>query len=107
MTTTDATDATFDAEVLQSDLPVVVDFWAEWCQPCKRMSPILEEIAAEHAGRIKVVKLDTDENPAMTMKYRITGIPAFKVFVNGEEVKEIVGAMPKPVFERELAEYLG
>jgi len=106
MTATDVTDATFDAEVLGSDTPVVVDFWAEWCGPCKRMSPILDEIASEHGDKIRVVKLNVDENPAMTMRYGITGIPAFKVFRGGEEVKEIVGAMPKPVFERELAEFL-
>ena len=104
--TTDVTDATFDAEVLKSDRPVLVDFWAEWCVPCKRMAPLLEELAAEHGDKLKVVKLDTDANTATAAKYGITSIPTLNVYSGGEVVKSITGAKPKPLLVRELEDYL-
>ena len=84
----------------------MVDFWAEWCGPCKAVSPILDQIAAEHADKIKIVKLNVDDNPQMARKYQITSIPAMKVFRNGEVVKTVIGAKPKPAIEADLAEFL-
>ena len=104
--TVDVTDATFDVEVLQADGPVLVDFWAEWCVPCKRMAPILEELAAEHGDKLKVVKLDTDANTATAARYGITSIPTLNVYSGGEVVKSITGAKPKPLLVRELEDYL-
>ena len=101
------TDATFDADVLKNSKPVLVDFWAEWCGPCRAVAPILEEIAAATADKIDVYKLNTDENPAISAKYGITGIPTMNVYQNGEVVKTIVGAMPKPKLLRELEPFLG
>ena len=101
------TDATFDADVLKNSKPVLVDFWAEWCGPCRAVAPILEEIAAANADKIDVYKLNTDENPAISAKYGITGIPTMNVYQNGEVVKTIVGATPKPKLLRELEPFLG
>jgi len=93
---------TFEKVVLQSDIPVMVDFWAAWCGPCRMVAPVLDQIAAEHEGKIRIVKVNVDEEPALAAQYRITSIPAMKVFKGGEEVREIIGAMPKQMIEKEL-----
>ncbi|HZK05812.1 MAG TPA: thioredoxin [Actinomycetaceae bacterium] len=100
------TEESFDAEVLQSPIPVLVDFWAEWCAPCRALSPILERIAEERDGKLKIVKLNIDENPFLAERYQISSIPALTVFVDGEPATTIIGARPKPILEAELAEYL-
>lgn len=102
----DVTDATFVDDVLNSSDTIMVDFWAEWCGPCKAVSPILDAIASEHSDKIKIVKLNVDDNPEMAMKYQITSIPAMKVFRGGEVVKTVIGAKPKPALEADLAEFL-
>jgi len=102
----DVTDATFADEVLNSSDTIMVDFWAEWCGPCRAVSPILDAIASEHSDKIKIVKLNVDDNPQMAMKYQITSIPAMKVFRGGEVVKTVIGAKPKPAIEADLAEFL-
>jgi len=105
-TALDVTDATFADEVLNSSDTIMVDFWAEWCGPCRAVSPILDQIAAENSDKIKIVKLNVDDNPQTAMKYQITSIPAMKVFKGGELVKTIIGAKPKPAIEADLAEFL-
>ena len=100
------TDATFEEEVLKSDKPVVVDYWAEWCGPCRMVAPVLEEIATEHAGKINVVKINIDENPQVAQRYQILQIPTLNVFSGGEVVKQVIGAKPKSALLRDLAEYI-
>ncbi len=100
------TDDSFEADVLKSSKPVLVDYWAEWCGPCKMVAPVLEAIAAEHGDKIEIVKLNVDENPEVTQKYGILNIPTLGVFQNGEVVKELVGARSKSALLRELAEFL-
>jgi thioredoxin 1 len=102
----DVTDANFATEVLASEKPIMVDFWAEWCGPCRAVSPILDQIATEHAEKIDVVKLNVDLNPDTAMKYQITSIPTMKVFKGGEVVKTVIGAKPKPALETDLQEFL-
>jgi thioredoxin 1 len=106
MATVNVTSATFDAEVLKSNTPVLVDFWAEWCGPCRAVGPILEEISNEHGEKLKIVKLNTDEESAIAIKYGISSIPAMFVFVNGEVVKTIIGAKPKPALLKELETFI-
>jgi thioredoxin 1 len=100
------TEATFDRVVLQAELPVVVDFWAEWCPPCKLIGPVVEEIAAEQAGRLLVAKVDADENPGLVRRYGTLSLPSLLVFVGGIEQGRIVGARPKGRLLNELAELL-
>ena len=102
----DVTDQHFDTEVLGSEKPIMVDFWAEWCGPCRAVSPILDQIATEHSEKIDVVKLNVDDNPETAMKYQITSIPTMKVFRGGEVVKTVIGAKPKPALEADLQEFL-
>lgn len=102
----DVTTATFAEEVLNSDKPVLVDFWAEWCGPCRMVSPIVDQIAAEHADKLKVVKVNVDNEPSLAAEYGITGIPALSVFHGGKVVKSMVGAKPKPAIEQDLAEFI-
>ncbi|MFQ5798400.1 MAG: thioredoxin [Bacteroidota bacterium] len=89
------TDANFEQEVLQSNLPVLIDFWADWCAPCKMVAPIVEELAKDYEGKLKVGKLDVDANPKVSMKYGIRSIPTLLVFRSGHVVEQIIGAVPK------------
>jgi thioredoxin 1 len=100
------TDATFADEVLQADGPVLVDFWAEWCGPCKMVSPVLDEIAGEYPDKITVAKVNIDENPSIARDYQIMSIPTMSVFQKGQVVKSIVGARPKAAILKELSDYI-
>lgn len=98
----EVTTASFEQDVLKSEKPVVVDFWAAWCGPCRAIAPVLDQIAAEQDGKLLIAKLNVDENPDIASRYNISSIPAMKVFDKGEIVREIIGAMPKPQIEQRL-----
>jgi thioredoxin 1 len=100
------TDASFDEDVLSAEGPVLVDFWAEWCGPCRQVAPVLEEIAGEYAGKLTIAKVNIDENPGIARKYQIMSIPTMSVFSKGEMVKSIVGARPKAAILKELTDYV-
>jgi thioredoxin 1 len=106
MATSKVTEANFDEVVLKSSTPVLVDFWAEWCGPCRAIGPILEDISNEHGDKLKIVKLNTDEESSIAIKYGVTSIPMLNVYVNGEVVKTIIGAKPKPALLKELEAFI-
>ncbi|MCP9952208.1 thioredoxin [Actinomadura madurae] len=100
------TDADFATEVLENDKPVLVDFWAEWCGPCRMVAPILEEISREHGDKIEIVKLNIDENPKVPQQYAVMQIPTMNVYKGGEVVKQIMGAKPKAALLKDLADFI-
>jgi thioredoxin 1 len=100
------TDATFDEHVGAADTPIVIDFWAEWCGPCKMVAPVLDEISSEQVGKLQIAKLNVDENPNVAMRYGVQSIPTMLVFKNGELVDRIVGAMPKGRLMDKLSTHL-
>jgi len=101
------TDANFDAEVINSDKPVLIDFWAVWCGPCKLIAPVVEEVAKEYKGKFKVGKMDIDNNPNVAMKYGIRSIPTLLIFKDGKVVDQIVGAVPKNVITSKMDTFSG
>jgi len=98
------TDETFDREVLQNPRPVIVEYWAQWCGPCRQVAPVLEAIASEHPGQVDVVKLNTDENPVTTQRYQVLAIPTVAVFSGGQVVKQVLGARSKSALLRDFAD---
>ena len=102
----EVTDASFEEVVLKSELPVLVDFWAVWCAPCRMVAPIVEELAAEKEGSLKVVKMDVDNNPDTAMKYGIRSIPTLLMFKNGEVIDQIIGAIPKSMIESKINKHI-
>src|SRR5436853_605708 len=103
----EVSDASFASDVLASNKPVLVDFWASWCGPCKMVAPVLDEIAGEHSEKLTVAKLDIDANPGTARDYQVMSIPTMIVFQDGKPVKQIVGAKPKAALLNDLADYLG
>jgi thioredoxin 1 len=103
----EVTEATFEAEVLRAERPVVVDFWAPWCRPCKPVTALLEQLGVEHAGRIDVVGVDVDANPGLSSRYGVLTLPTTILFESGEPRAEVLGARPRPHFERAFARWLG
>jgi thioredoxin 1 len=103
---TPITDATFDDEVIRSDVPVLVDFWAEWCQPCKLMAPVLDEVAGDQSGKMKIAKMDVDSNQTMPDRYGIMSIPTMVLFKDGQEVERATGYMSKAQLMRRLERHL-
>ena len=106
MKPTELTDATFEQEVLKSTMPVLVDFWAAWCGPCKMIAPIVEELATEYDGKLKIGKVDVDNNQKIAMQYGIRSIPTLLVFKGGKVVEQIVGAAPKKTLVEKLSKHL-
>ena len=102
----EVTDANFDQEVLQSEIPVLVDYWAVWCAPCRMIAPLVEEIAEEKEGLVKVGKVNVDENSGIATKYGIRSIPTLMIFKDGEVVDQIIGAVPKSMIEEKLQKYI-
>ncbi len=102
----EVTDSTFKQEVIESEIPVLVDFWAPWCGPCKMVAPIVDEVAVQYNGQVKVVKLNTDENPNVASQYGIRSIPTLMIFKGGEQVEIVVGAVPKTTLAKALEKYL-
>ena len=106
MSVDQVTDSSFTAEVINSELPVLVDFWAPWCGPCRMVAPVVEEISQQYEGKIKVVKLNTDENPNIATQYGIRSIPTLMIFKGGQRVDMVVGAVPKTTLANTLEKYL-
>lgn len=102
----DVTDASFGTDVLSADKPVIVDFWAEWCGPCRKLGPILDEISIQYGEKVNVVKVNVDDNPAIAAEYGITSIPAVYLFKDGQVKNTVIGAKPKQFFEKEFADVL-